>query len=43
MRGIIRVHHPTLTQEEREYRMEQLKQATIKFHKEVERIESENN
>lgn len=36
MAGIIRIHHPTLTQEERDIRMEQIKQATIKFHREIQ-------
>lgn len=34
---VIKVNHPNLTKEEREYRMEQLKKATISFYKEVER------
>ena len=35
MGATITIHHPNLTPEERSYRMEQIKQATIKFHKEV--------
>ena len=38
MAGIIRVHHPTLTQEERGHRMEQIKQATIQFYMETREI-----
>ena len=42
MGAIVRVHHPTLTTEEREYRMEQIKKATIEFYKEVKRNETKN-
>ena len=35
MAGIIRAHHPTLAQEEREHRMEQIKKATIQFYMET--------
>jgi hypothetical protein len=41
MGAIVRIHHPTLTPEEREYRMVQLKQATKEFYKEVTRSEKE--
>lgn len=37
MAGIVRVHHPDLTPEEREYRMEEIKKATILFFKNIER------
>ena len=36
MNAVIRIHHPDLTPEERAYRMEQLKQATINFFREVQ-------
>ena len=36
MAGIVKVHHPTLTEEERESRMAQIKKATIQYFKEVE-------
>ena len=35
MDAIITIHPPMLTEAEREYRMEQLKKATITFHKAV--------
>lgn len=35
MAGVIRVHHPTLTEEERDIRMEQIKKATIQFYMET--------
>lgn len=35
MRANVIIHRPTLTEKEREYRMEQIKQATIKFHSDV--------
>lgn len=35
MGAVIKIHHPNLTPEERAYRMEKLKQAVIKFHREV--------
>lgn len=35
MNAKIIIHRPNLTQEERAYRMEQLKQATIRFHREA--------
>ena len=41
MGAIVRVHRPTLTAEEREYRMEQIKKATKEFYKEVRRSEKE--
>jgi hypothetical protein len=39
MGAIIRVHHPNLTPEEKAIRMEQIKEATIRFHKEVQKNE----
>lgn len=36
MAGVIRIHHPNLTKEEKESRMEQIKLATVKFYKEVQ-------
>ena len=42
MGAVVRIHRPTLTPEEREYRMEQLKEAVIKFHKEVKRNEKKD-
>lgn len=35
MKGIITVHHPNLTPEERAYRLEELKKRTIEYMKEV--------
>lgn len=37
MGSSITVHHPNLTPEERKYRMEQIKKATIEFHMEKAR------
>jgi hypothetical protein len=37
------IHRPNLTAEERAYRMEQLKQAVIKFHREVEHEKKKTN
>ena len=35
MAAVVRIHHPTLTPEERAFRMEQLKKAVIEFHREA--------
>ena len=35
MKATIIIHRPDLSPEERAYRMEKIKQATINFHKEV--------
>lgn len=43
MAGIIRIHHPNLTKEEREAQMEKIKQATIKFYREVKKNEKDKN
>lgn len=32
---IVRVHHPTLTEEERKIRIEKIKEALVEFYKEV--------
>lgn len=40
---IIRVHHPTLTKEERDIQMEKIKQATIQFYNEVRKSEKNKN
>lgn len=37
------IHRPNLTKEEREYRMEQIKQAVIKFNREVEHEKQKTN
>lgn len=37
---IVRIHHPTLTEEERKKRMEEIKQAAIEFFKEVQRAKT---
>ena len=37
------IHRPNLSQEERAYRMEQIKQATIRFHREVEHEKTKTN
>lgn len=42
MGGIIRVNHPTLTSEERNIRMEQIKESAILFYKEVKRNEEKS-
>lgn len=43
MGAVIKIHRPNLTPEERAYRMEQLKQAVIKFHREVEHEKQKAN
>lgn len=35
--GIVRIHHPILTADEKEKRMKKIKEATIVFFQEVER------
>lgn len=40
---IIRVHHPNITKEEREARIERIKQATIQMYKEVKKNEKNKN
>ena len=42
MAGVIRVNHPTLTSEERAYRMDQIKEAAIRFYKEVKKNEEKS-
>ena len=42
MGAVVKVHRPTLTAEERAYRMEQIKEATIKFYREVQKNEEKN-
>ena len=37
MVAVVRIHHPTLTPEERAFQMEQLKKALIEFHTEAMR------
>ena len=37
---VITIHHPNLTEQERKYRMEQIKQATIQFFIEEEKQKS---
>lgn len=37
---VITIHHPNLTEQERRYRMEQIKQATIQFFIEEEKQKS---
>ena len=39
---VITVHHPNLTEQERKYRMEQIKQATINYYREVQKNERKN-
>lgn len=41
MDAVVRVHRPTLTQEEREYRMAKLKEATTEYWREVIKIKGE--
>ena len=43
MAGVIKVHHPTLSKEERDIRMEQIKQATIQFHREIQDERKDRN
>ena len=43
MAAIVRVHRPTLSQKEREYRMEQLRKATIECFRELREKEKEQN
>lgn len=42
MGSVIRVNHPTLTSEERNNRMEQIKEAAIRFYKEVKSNEDKS-
>jgi hypothetical protein len=42
MGAVVKVHRPTLTTEERAYRMEQIKEATKKFYMEVQKNEEKN-
>ena len=42
MGEVIRVNHPTLTSEERNSRMEQIKEAAIRFYKEVKKNEEKS-
>lgn len=42
MGAVVRVHRPTLTAQERAYRMEQIKEATKKFYREVQKSEEKN-
>ena len=41
MDAVVRVHRPTLTQEEREHRMEQLRKATIEYWREVIKVKGD--
>lgn len=42
MGAVVRINRPTLTAEERAYRMAQIKEATKKFYKEVRKNEEKN-
>ena len=42
MGAVVKVHRPTLTPEERAYRMEQIKEATKKFYMEAQKNEGKN-
>lgn len=42
MNARVIIHRPNLSKEEREYRMEQIKQSVIRFHREVQRNEKTN-
>lgn len=42
MGSVIRVNHPSLTLEERNNRMEQIKEASIKFYKKVNKRKAAN-
>ena len=43
MGAVIKVHRPNLTPEERAWRIEQIKKATINFHREVMKNEQKKN
>lgn len=43
MGAIVRIHHPILTEEEREIRIERIKQASVEFYKEMCRCKSQQN
>ena len=43
MAGIVRIHRPNLTPEEREYRMEQIKKATIQYWSETNEIDRQDH
>ena len=43
MGAVVTVHRPDITPEERARRMEQLKEAVIRFHREVEHEKKQNN
>lgn len=40
MGAIVTIHHPILTEEEREIRIERIKQAAVEFYKEVQRCKA---
>ncbi len=40
MGAIVTIHHPVLTEEEREIRIERIKQASVEFYKEMCRCKS---
>lgn len=40
MGAIVTIHHPILTEEEREIRIERIKQVAVEFYKEVQRCEA---
>lgn len=42
MSAIVRVHHPALTPEEREFRIEKIKQAAKEIYREVKRNEAKS-
>ena len=43
MEVIVRVHRPTLTQEEREARMQRLREATIEYFRETMKMGEKKN
>ena len=43
MAGIVRIHRPDLTPEERDSRMEQIKKATIQYWREVNEEKNRRN
>ena len=40
MGAIVTIHHPILTEEERQIRIERIKQASVEFYKEVQQCKA---
>ena len=43
MGAVVRVHRPTLTAEEREQRVQRLRESTIEYFREIRKREEEKN